>query len=72
MKKIILIFSIWLLSTGCGVTDPYQDMEMLQKKYPKSIVYKLTAIRYIVLDSANALDIKVTLDGNIESTVKIK
>ena len=72
MKKLIAIFSIGVLLVSCNVTDPSQDKEFLQKKYPKGIVYSVTAVRYIVVDSTNVLDIRVELDGTIISTVKIK
>ena len=72
MKKLIAIFSIGVLLVSCNVTDPSQDKEMLQKKYPKGIVYSVTKTRYIVVDSTNVLDISVALDGTIISTVKIK
>jgi hypothetical protein len=72
MKKLIAIFSIGVLLVSCNVTDHSQDKEMLQKKYPKGIVYSVTAVRYIVVDSTNVLDIRVALDGTIISTVKIK
>jgi hypothetical protein len=72
MKKLIAIFSIGVLLVSCNVSSPSQDKEMLQKKYPKGIVYSVTAVRYIVVDSTNVLDIRVALDGTIRSTVKIK
>lgn len=74
MKKIITIFSIGVLLVSCNhlVTRPSQDVEMLQKKYPKGIVYEIDYYRYVVVDSTNVLDIRVKLDGTIRSIVKIK
>ena len=73
MKKIITIFSIGVLLVSCNrVTRPSQDAEMLQKKYPKGIVYEIDYYRYVVVDSTNVLDIRVELDGTIRSIVKIK
>ena len=72
MKKLIAIFSIGVLLVSCDATAISQDKEMLQKKYPKGIVYSVTESRYIVVDSTNVLDIRVELDGTIRSTVKIK
>jgi hypothetical protein len=72
MKKLIAILSIGVLLVSCNVTTISQDKEMLQKKYPKGIVYRVNVSRYIVVDSTNVLDVMVALDGTIISTVKIK
>jgi hypothetical protein len=72
MKKLIAIFSIGVLLVSCNVTTISQDKEMLQKKYPKSIVYSVNDFRYIVVDSTNVLDIRIEINGTIKSTVKIK
>jgi hypothetical protein len=73
MKKLIGIFSIGVLLVSCNATTVSQDKEMLQKKYPKGIVYSVDKCRYIVVDSTNVLDIRVELNGTIiRSTVKIK
>ena len=72
MKKLIAIFSIGVLLVSCNTTTVSQDKEMLQKKYPKGIVYSVGGCRYIVVDSTNVLDIRVKLDGTTKSTVKIK
>jgi hypothetical protein len=72
MKKLIAIFSIGVLLVSCNVTTISQDKEMLQKKYPKGIVYSVDVYRYIVVDSTNVLDIRIELNGTIKSTVKIK
>ena len=72
MKKLIAIFSIGVLLVSCNVTTISQDKEMLQKKYPKGIVYSVSGLRYIVVDSTNVLDIRIELNGTIKSTVKIK
>jgi len=72
MKKLIAIFSIGVLLVSCNVTSISQDKEMLQKKYPNGIVYSVSDLRYIVVDSTNVLDIRIEINGNIKSTVKIK
>ena len=72
MKKFFTIFSIGVLLVSCNATTISQDKEMLQKKYPKCIVYSVEGCRYIVVDSTNVLDIRVEMDGTIRSTVKIK
>ena len=73
MKRIIVILGIGMFLTGCSdKTTVSQDTEMLQKKYPNSVVYMLTSDRYIVVDSLHALDVRVNLSGEITSTVKIK
>jgi PBP1b-binding outer membrane lipoprotein LpoB len=74
MKRIIAILSIGMFLTGCdtSTTTSYQDTEMLQTKYPNSVVYKINSYRYIVIDSLHALDVRVNLSGEITSTVKIK
>ena len=73
MKRIIVILGIGMLLTGCSdTTTSYQDTEMLQTKYPNSVVYKINSDRYIVVDSLHVLDIRVNLSGEITSTIKIK
>lgn len=73
MKKVIAMFIVSALLVSCDTTTTTsQDTEMLQKKYPKSIVYRVDYYRYIVADSTNVLDIRVESNGDIRSTVKIK
>ena len=72
MKKLIAIFSVGVLLVSCNSTTMSQDTEMLQKKYPKSLVYRIDNYRYVVVDSTNVLDIRVKNNGDIRSTVKIK
>ena len=74
MKRIIAILSIGMFLTGCdtSTTTISQDIEMLQTKYPNSVVYKINSERYIVIDSLHALDVRVNLSGEITSTIKIK
>jgi PBP1b-binding outer membrane lipoprotein LpoB len=74
MKRIIAILSIGMFLTGCdtSTTTVSQDIEMLQTKYPNSVVYKIDSERYIVIDSLHALDIRVNLSGEITSTIRIK
>ena len=72
MKKLIAIFSVGMLLISCDNTTISQDTEMLQKKYPKSVVYRIDEARYVVVDSTNVLDIRIENNGDIRSTVKIK
>jgi hypothetical protein len=73
MKRIIVILGIGMFLTGCSdKTTISQDTEMLQTKYPNSVVYGINNDRYIVVDSLHALDIRVNLSGEITSTIKIK
>ena len=72
MKKLITIFSVGMLLVSCDNTTISQDTEMLQKKYPKSVVYRIDEARYVVVDSTKVLDIRVENNGDIRSTVKIK
>jgi len=73
MKRIIVILGIGMFLTGCSdKTTISQDTEMLQTKYPNSVVYGINSDRYIVVDSLHALDIRVNLSGEITSTIKIK
>ena len=72
MKKLIAIFSVGMLLVSCNNTTGSQNIEMIQKKYPKGIVYMIDESRYIVVDSINVLDIRIKNNGDIKSTVKIK
>ena len=70
MKKFSIILAALVVFSSCGTTSPFQDTQMLQKQY--STVYRVSTVRYICLDSVNVYDVRVTLDGQIESIVKIK
>ncbi|HMT03062.1 MAG TPA: hypothetical protein PKD00_07110 [Burkholderiales bacterium] len=72
MKKLITMFIVGTLVVSCNATTPSQDTEMLQKKYPKSIVNRLDGFKYIVADSTNVFEIRVGFSGDITSIVKIK
>jgi hypothetical protein len=72
MKKLIAIFSVGVLLVSCNITTISKDTEMLQKKYPKSIVYRIDEKRYVVVDSTNVLDVRIENNGDIWSIVKIK
>jgi PBP1b-binding outer membrane lipoprotein LpoB len=73
MKRIIVILGIGMFLIGCSdKTTISQDTEMLQTKYPNGVVYQINSERYIVIDSLHALDVRVSLSGEITSTVKIK
>jgi hypothetical protein len=69
MKKILFVlFAITAVS--CNSTSISQDTQMLQEHY--STVYRVDGQRYITADSLHVYDIRVTLDGQIYSIVKIK
>ena len=70
MKKITILLTTIIFLESCSTTSTSQDTQMLQSKY--STVYKLDAWRYICIDSTNVYDVRVTSDGRIETTVKIK
>ena len=65
MKYLILIF----LLASCS-TSPQQDTQMLQTKY--ETVYRVDIWNYITCDSAHVYHVKVTRDGVIETTIKVK
>lgn len=74
MKKTfnILLVGFSLLTDISCVTHPSQDIEMLQKIYPT--VYSLHGgFQYITIDSNNHVyHIRVTVDGRINSRIRIK
>lgn len=74
MKKITLILILATLFISCKDrnTTTSQDAQMLQKRYKTTIVYKITAYRYIVCDSIRTYDIEVSNDGKIVSSIVIK
>ena len=73
MKKLllgaILLFSLFSCSNQ---TTTSQDVEMLQKKYPNGNVFMINNGQYIIADSLHTYSIKITADGKISSTVKIR
>lgn len=72
MKKLLLILGILFLTISCNDTSIKQNMQMLQTKYPKAILYKINSRQYIIIDSVKIYDVAITNDGKIESIVKIK
>ena len=71
MKKLsVLLVTLVTLVSCSNSTTMSQDTEMLQKKY--STVYRIDVGRYITCDSVDVYDIRITSDGKIFSTVKIK
>lgn len=70
MKKISIILAALVVFSSCHSTTTSQDTQMLQEHY--STVYRVSEARYICLDSVNVYDVRVTLDGQIKSIVKIK
>jgi hypothetical protein len=72
MKKLLLAIVLLFSLVSCNNTTLSEDMEMLQKKYPKSIVYRIDAKQYIIGDSINIYDVRVTNDGKESTKIKIK
>jgi hypothetical protein len=71
MKRLFFILIAFIaISCGDKLTTVSQDTQMLQSKYPT--VYRINAERYITADSNHVYDVRVTSDGKILSTVKIK
>jgi uncharacterized protein YcfL len=71
MKKLSILLVTLFTLAGCDrVTTMSEDTMMLQTKY--STVYRIEGTRYIVCDSSHVYDVRVTSDGQIRSTVKIK
>lgn len=66
----VTLFLLGFSLTGCGdITSAAKDTQMLQSKYLK--VYPISETRYIVFDSLNVYDVRVGLEGQITSTIKI-
>ena len=72
MKKLILTLTLAITLISCNYTTESQDMEMLQKKYPTTVVYEISPSRYIVCDSAHVYVKELTNSGDILTTIKIK
>ena len=72
MKKIILSLAIVLTLSSCNTTSTSEDTMMLQKAYPNAIVYSINQNRYVIVDSTQVSDVRVTNDGQIYAIIKIK
>jgi hypothetical protein len=74
MKKIAILLTSLVLITSCNEksTTTEQDMQMLQTKNPNSIVYRINSWNYISCDSLNVYHITVTVDGEIDTKIRIK
>jgi hypothetical protein len=74
MKKVLLILMLATLFISCEdkTTTVSQDIQMLQKKYKTTIVYKIVGDRHIVCDSTHVYDVIVSNDGQITSSIVIK
>jgi len=70
MKKITLLLSLLFLLQSC--IPIHKKIEILQNKYPKSMVYLITEYDYIVYDSTHIYHIIVGSDGHIMTTVNLK
>jgi len=68
MKKLLSVLVLGVLLTSCS--GPYHDVPMLQTTYP--IVYTVNSGNYICIDSIGTYHIRVTIDGRIYSTIRIK
>jgi len=72
MKKLILSIAVLFTLSSCVNTSVSQDTMMLQKAYPKAVVYRIDGFRYVIVDSISTLDIRVTGDGEIYTIIKIR
>ena len=74
MKKIAILLTSLVLITSCNekLTTTEQDLQMLQTKNPNSIVYRVDSWNYISCDNSNVYHITVTVDGEIDSKIRIK
>ena len=70
MKKLLSALALGILLTSCNTTSLTQDMQFLQTKYPT--VYRVNPTNYICIDSIGTYHILVTMDGQIDSKIKIK
>ena len=70
MKKLLSALALGILLTSCNTTSLTQDMQFLQTKYPT--VYRVNPTNYICIDSIGTYHILVTVDGQIDSKIKIK
>lgn len=68
MKKIIILFMAIMLFNSCTIRS--EDIQMLQKRY--DVVYHINDARYICTDSLHVYHVRITLNGKVESIVKIK
>jgi hypothetical protein len=69
-RTIISLIAITVILVSCTITSSSEDMEMLQKRY--TTVYRVTDQSYVCADSTHVYHVKITMDGQIGSTVKIK
>jgi len=70
MKKLIILFSALVVLSSCNTTSPEQDTQMLQSKY--ETVYQINQWQYITCDSVHVYHIRITRDGQIKTTIRIK
>lgn len=71
MKKIIITLIVLIGLVSCNTTSSNEDMQMLQSKY--TTVYKINTWEYVCIDSTGrTYHVRVTSDGQIHSTIKIK
>ena len=70
MKKLLSVLALGILLTSCNWTTPLQDTQWLQTKYPT--VYKVNYTDYVCIDSIGTYHIRVTIDGQIASKIKVK
>lgn len=72
MKKLVMILVLAATLVSCGDTSTTQDLQMLQTKYPTSIIYRINTHNYTICDSTHVYHIEVTDNGEIFTTIKIK
>lgn len=70
MKKITLLLFLLFLLQSC--TSNHKKIEILQNKYPNSIVYEVTRYDYVVYDSIHIYHIIISGNGHILTTVNLK
>jgi hypothetical protein len=71
MRKLLLIAIFFSLSS-CYVTTESQDMQMLQKKYPKAGIMRVKNNQYIVADTLHTYSIILSDNGDLFTIVKIR
>lgn len=72
MKKLLLGVILSFSLSSCHATTEYQDLQMLQKKYPKAGIMRMRNSQYIVADTLHTYSITLDNNGDIFTMVKIK
>jgi len=72
MKKILLVAIMLFSLSSCYCTTESQDLQMLQKKYPKAGIMRVRGSQYIVADTLHTYSIILSDNGDVFTTIKIK